>query len=282
MKSLSKHDQLKTKTRLALALCTLLAISAASALADDDKDKSQGGTGSGSKSETGQAGQSSQLNRSDEQFVKQACKSGKMEIHMGKMGVQQAQNSQVKQFAQRLVDDHTKAGEELKQLATRKGVTLPEDRGITGTESDTDSSAAGAPGSDSGKSSDSGKPGIRERLFGKDNDSEAHGEMKKLHGLTGTEFDREYVKQAVKHHQKDVREFEQASKKVQDQELKAWIDKTLPTLREHLQTAQSLQASVGSAGAPGSDSGTSSGNSSSGTSTSSGTPSQSDNSTQDK
>ena len=99
--------------------------------------------------------------------------------------------------------------------------------------------------------------------------------MQKLHGLTGTEFDREFIQMAVKHHEKDVREFEQASQRVQDQELKSWVSKTLPTLREHLQTAQRLQSTVGGAGAPGTDSGSDTGkstNPSSGSSQSSGSP----------
>ena len=278
MKLLSNLNQLNAKTRWAIALCTVLALSAGTVSAQD-QDKSQGGTGDDSKTQIGRAGQSGQLSRTDEQFVRDAARGGMMEVHMGKMGVEKAQNSQVKQFAQKLVDDHSKANSELQQFASRKGISLPQEReGITSTTprtTSTDPSAVGAPGAGTSTSTSSeskGAPGVDGGTV-ISRDSKEQSEMKKLHGLTGTEFDREYVRAALKHHQKDVQQFEQAARKVEDQELKAWVEKTLPTLREHLQTAQSLQTTVGGAGAPGSDAGTSSGNSSSGTGTSSGTPS---------
>jgi putative membrane protein len=279
MKLLSNLNQLNAKTRWAIAVCTVLAMSAGS-ISAQDQDKSQGGTGADSQTRIGRAGQSGQLSRTDEQFVRDAARGGMMEVHMGKMGVDKAQNAEVKQYAQKLVDDHSRANSELRQFASRKGITLPQERdGITSTTpgtTSTDPSAVGAPGTDSGTSTSSeskGAPGVDGgTVISKD--SKAQSEMKKLHGLTGTEFDREYVRAAMKHHEKDVQQFEQASKKVEDQELKGWIEKTLPTLREHLQSAQRLQTTVGEAGAPGSDAGTSSDNSSSGTSTSSGTPSE--------
>lgn len=282
MKLLSNLNQWNAKTKWAIALCTVLAMSAASVSADDTKDKSQGGPGADSKSAIGTAGQpgqqASQLAKADEKFVHEAARGGMMEVHMGKMGVQQAQNSQLKQFAQKLIDDHTKANSELQQFAAKKGITLPrESEGISSTTAPGSDYAAKEPTTSTTTSTDPSTSPESKGAPGQDRGLTSSGgsdnEMKKLHGLTGSDFDREYIRMAVKHHQKDVREFEQASKKVEDQELRSWIDKTLPTLREHLQTAQSLQTTVGGAGAPGTDAGTSSGNSSSGTGTSSGTPS---------
>ena len=43
----------------------------------------------------------------------------------------------------------------------------------------------------------------------------------------------------------DIRKFEKASKDVKDPQLKAWIDKTLPHLREHLAKAQALPQAGG-------------------------------------
>ena len=131
MKMLSNLTEMNAKTKLAFALCTVLAMSAASVRADDDKDKNQGTPDSGTKSEIGtasQAGQGAgQLDRMDEKFVRDSARGGKMEVHMGKMGVEKAQDSQVKQFAQKLIDDHTKANAELQQFAAKKGITLPQD-----------------------------------------------------------------------------------------------------------------------------------------------------------
>jgi len=47
------------------------------------------------------------------------------EIEMGQLGIQKAQNDQVKQFAQKLIDDHTSVKQQLQQLAQQKGIQMP-------------------------------------------------------------------------------------------------------------------------------------------------------------
>ena len=47
------------------------------------------------------------------------------EVELGRLAAQKGQSPDVKKFGQKMVDDHSKAGDELKQLASRKGVTLP-------------------------------------------------------------------------------------------------------------------------------------------------------------
>jgi len=61
----------------------------------------------------------------DRQFVERAASGGMTEVEMGKVAQQKAANDQVKQFAARMVQDHTMANEELKQLAQSKGVAIP-------------------------------------------------------------------------------------------------------------------------------------------------------------
>jgi putative membrane protein len=48
----------------------------------------------------------------------------------------------------------------------------------------------------------------------------------------------------VSDHKKDVKEFEKATKNLSDPELKAFAEKTLPTLQEHLTQAQNLDAQL--------------------------------------
>jgi putative membrane protein len=67
----------------------------------------------------------------------------------------------------------------------------------------------------------------------------------KMSKLTGAAFDREYMSMMVKDHQKTVELFERQSKDGKDMELKSWADKTLPTLREHLQMARDIASKVG-------------------------------------
>lgn len=69
--------------------------------------------------------------------------------------------------------------------------------------------------------------------------------VEKLSKLSGEEFDKKYMKAMVKDHVKDVADFKKASKKAKDPELKAWIDKTLPVLEQHLQQAKDVAQKLG-------------------------------------
>src|SRR6185503_1782374 len=52
---------------------------------------------------------------------------GTAEVELGKLALQKTQRDDVKKFAQQMVDDHTKAGDELKALAMRKNISWPAD-----------------------------------------------------------------------------------------------------------------------------------------------------------
>jgi putative membrane protein len=56
---------------------------------------------------------------------------------------------------------------------------------------------------------------------------------KRLEKLSGAKFDAAYVKIMVSDHDKTVSAFEEASSKLKDPTLKAFVDKTLPVLRQH-------------------------------------------------
>src|SRR5213595_31557 len=61
----------------------------------------------------------------DKTFMKKAAKGGMMEVAMGKVAEQNAQSDDVKSFGKRMVTDHSKANDELKSIASKKGVQLP-------------------------------------------------------------------------------------------------------------------------------------------------------------
>jgi putative membrane protein len=63
----------------------------------------------------------------DKAFAEKAAVGGLAEVEMGKMAQQKGSSDQVKQFGSRMVDDHSKANDELKQIASSKGITLPTD-----------------------------------------------------------------------------------------------------------------------------------------------------------
>jgi putative membrane protein len=140
---------------------------------------------------------STTLSKKDVKFINDAAEGGLMEVRMGELGQQKGQSGDLKTFAQRLITDHTKANDELKQLASGKGVTVP-----------------------------SQLPDHHQKMLDKLSNA--------------SDFDKTFKEMAVKDHKKDIKEFEKASKKCDDADLKNWAAKTLPTLQEHLRMAEQL------------------------------------------
>jgi len=62
----------------------------------------------------------------DTAFAKEAAVGGMAEVELGNLAKEKASNNDVKQFGDRMVTDHSKANDELKQWASQKKVTLPE------------------------------------------------------------------------------------------------------------------------------------------------------------
>jgi len=63
---------------------------------------------------------------SDKEFVHKAAIGGMFEVESSKLAVGRVRTDKVKQFAERMIEDHTKANKELKQLAKDQGFALPE------------------------------------------------------------------------------------------------------------------------------------------------------------
>jgi putative membrane protein len=61
----------------------------------------------------------------DQAFVKEAAMGGMAEVDLGQLAASKASSPDVKQFGQRMVDDHGKANDELKSWASQKSVNLP-------------------------------------------------------------------------------------------------------------------------------------------------------------
>jgi putative membrane protein len=85
------------------------------------------GSGTSGSGMSGSGSASSRLTAGDNKFVRDAAESSLAEIQLGQMGVQKATNSDVKTFAQHMIDDHTQANSQLAPIASQKGVTLPTD-----------------------------------------------------------------------------------------------------------------------------------------------------------
>jgi putative membrane protein len=61
----------------------------------------------------------------DARFIAEAARGNEAEIELGQLAQQKAQSPEVKSLAQRLVTDHTRANQQLKQLAQKEGVSVP-------------------------------------------------------------------------------------------------------------------------------------------------------------
>jgi putative membrane protein len=135
---------------------TLLSVGAASAQTGAAGQAGQAGTTAQSANE-----QRTRGDGSDQDFLKKAVIANLAEIELGRLAAQKAQNPEVKQFAQMMVDGHTKALDELKQLAQRSGgAELPATL-----------------------------------------DEKHQDLKQKLSGLSGEEFDREYMEAMIDEHQ---------------------------------------------------------------------------------
>lgn len=61
----------------------------------------------------------------DSNFANKAAEGGMAEVKLGQLAKDKASSQAVKDFGQKMIDDHTKAGDELKDIASKKGMTLP-------------------------------------------------------------------------------------------------------------------------------------------------------------
>lgn len=151
---------------------------------------------------------SSRLARADIAFLDQAAQNGHAEVESSKLALTRATNAQVKSFAQQMIDDHTKANQELAALASSKGVQVPTEPSLA----------------------QRGKMKLLSAAEGASFDQRYADSM----GVTA--------------HQDTIKLFEKASTDAKDPDVKAFAVKMLPTLQHHLQMAQDLKKATGNEG----------------------------------
>jgi putative membrane protein len=139
----------------------------------------------------------------DTSWLLQAAEANLAEIETGRLAESKASNSEVKQFGQHMVEDHSKANTELSDLALKKGLTLPT------------------------------RPGEMHAKAAAD-----------LADLSGADFDRKYMDMMVTDHEKAVALFDSHTD-ASDADVKAFAEKTLPTLQHHLQMAKDVRGKLG-------------------------------------
>jgi putative membrane protein len=63
----------------------------------------------------------------DSKFAMEAAQGGLAEVELAKVAQDKGSDPQVKQFAQKMIDDHSKANDDLKQIAQQENMTVPTD-----------------------------------------------------------------------------------------------------------------------------------------------------------
>lgn len=135
----------------------------------------------------------------DRMFVRKALEGGMAEVQFGQLALQKSSNADVKEFAQKMVDDHTKLGDQMKPVAEQMKVKEPT------------------------------------ALSGKDKATFA-----KLKALNGDAFDKAYIKDMVKDHQQDEKEFKREAQSASDPALKEIAAQGEQIISEHLQMIEQI------------------------------------------
>ena len=163
----------------------------------------QDGMSTGSGAGQGMS-RSMKMSSADQKFMMMAATGGMAEVEMARLALEKSSSDAVKQYAQKMIDDHTAANNELMQVASAKGVTLP-------TQPDAKQMAMMA-------------------------------KMQKLSGMEfDTMYVKEA---GVKGHETMEKLFMKESMSGKDMDAKAFAAKTLPTVRMHLQMAREMMTSM--------------------------------------
>lgn len=152
-------------------------------------------------------------------FITQASEGGQFEIKSSELAKQRARSASVKSFAKKMVRDHQEANKKLVAVAHQAGSDVPNGQ-----------------------------------LQQKHADIVA--DLKKR---SGVEFDRAYMNAQVTAHEETIGLFDSYAKQGDSAPLKQFATTTLPQLRQHLDLAKDVQASLDNAAATGRGSGTSGG-----------------------
>jgi putative membrane protein len=168
----------------------------------------QGTAGStGMQGSSGMSGESGKVTASDKHFMAEAMEGDMAEIQLAQLAQQKASSAEVKQFAQRMIDDHTKLDAQMKPMAQQFGVEAPTDL------------------------------------------SAKHKAVQtKLQGMSGDQFDREYMKAMVSDHREDDQAFLREENGAKDPTLKNAVSQAEPIIADHLRMAQDIDKSLKSKG----------------------------------
>jgi len=246
---------------LALFIALSTVITSASLFGKDHEGKDKNKTRDRQQDQA--EGQSEDVNaKTDpEKFIRHVAHSGKKEIRVANLAKERAQSQEVKQFAELLIQDHTKVNNELKLIAQHQNVpwdmtwditaektpatadgtarsastletatpktTINEKEPVGAVESAPAAASVPAPGAYAVNDAGSNAPDQRDPYD-------------RLVGLTGKSFEDAYLSHEVECHSKAVAKFEKANRDLPEGELRQFVQSTLPALRHHLAMAKRM------------------------------------------
>ena len=177
------------------------------------------------------------------QFLQQAAIAGMKEVLTGKLAAEKATDKKIKAFGKMMVDDHTRANEELRALAKLKKVNLPMSRpeGELRPDGRVDSSPENMRDTSRTKNAggEAGNTGMAKKTAKGATEADVTNAIEKLNNLNGSSFDKAYVDMMIADHQNAVSLFEKATQST-DVEVKAYANKYLPVLKKHLKQIKAL------------------------------------------
>ena len=141
------------------------------------------------------------------EFVKKAAQDGMTEVELGKVALQKSSDANVRSFADRMVQDHGKANDELASIAKKKNLEVP-----------------------------AKLDAMHQKM------------VQQISAKSGADFDAAYASHMAMDHSKAVALFQNGAT-LPDADLAAFAKKTLPTLQQHKQQADSLHAKTRTASA---------------------------------
>lgn len=182
----------------------LIAVLFAGAVAACDRPATDAGRTEGAAGTSGRDSALDRLDMGERNFVKDQIEDGTKEVQLGQLASERASLPEVREFGATMAKDHTRAGNELKQIAARENVEL-----------------------DTGEARD-----------------EARDAVERLSKLEGLEFDREYIDTMVKDHKNAADALQDQAENAGHASVKEWASATLPRIKHHLETAERLQAEL--------------------------------------
>lgn len=116
------------KLSLVAAALTVAALAMPVAHAQNAQGGMTGGTSGAATSgmSGGAGGRGSDIARADRKMLRDIAQANMAEIATGQLALEKSQSAEVKTFAQKMIDDHTKGLDDTKALASAKGVDLPD------------------------------------------------------------------------------------------------------------------------------------------------------------